>query len=115
MLVNGSARCEKHSLEHAHQRGFAAAGRAEQSDDLSRIDRQVDGRNDLNAAAVRLGIVLLQLASFDDRFGRCIKRRVCVCSAHARVYYRSTVWQAHASAGSIKVRFPRGYNDMNAK
>ncbi len=53
--------------QHAQQRGFAGTGRAEQCDDLARIDAEVRRRNHLDAIAVRLRIVFLDRAGFDDR------------------------------------------------
>ena len=89
--------------EHAHERGFPATGCPEQGDDLSRVNRQINGRNDLDAAAIGLRIVLLQLTSLNDWFGRGVSG---VCSAHVRVYYRSTARWAHPAARARKGALP---------
>jgi hypothetical protein len=64
--VNRAAAGGRKSREHAQERGLTATGFAEQGDDLSRVDGQIDGRNDSDAAAIRLRIVPFQLASFND-------------------------------------------------
>jgi hypothetical protein len=85
----------RESRQHAEQSGFAAAGSAEQRDDLAGIDGEIGGGDDLDAAAIGLRIEFFELASLDDgdeSGGRA------VCSAHERVYYRSTAGQAHSIA-----------------
>ncbi len=49
--LDGSARHDLRANDRAHQRGLAAAGGAEQADDLAARDVQVDVRKDFVAAA----------------------------------------------------------------
>ncbi len=89
--VNGAGAGGRETGQHAEQCGFAAAGSAEQRDDLAGIDGEVRGGDDLDAAAVGLRVGFLQLARFDNGSG-------CgVCGAHKRVYYRSTAAWPHAA------------------
>src|SRR6516225_5261166 len=67
--------------------------------DGSRI--QVIAPIDLDPAAVGLRIMLLQLTSLNDWFGRAVRG---VCSAHGRVYYRSTAGWAHRTLEGATVR-----------
>ena len=110
--VNRAPRRGGKAREHAHQRGFPATRGPQQCDDLSGINRQINGRNDLDAAAVGLRIVLLQLTSLNDWLGRGVGG---VSGDHARVYYRSTAGWAHTTAPSAKVRLRYRYCDMNAQ
>src|SRR5690242_12949594 len=71
----------RESGEHAKQRGFSAAGGAEQRDDLPGVDGEVRGGNYLDAAAVRLRVKFFEFPRFDDGRGSCAR------SAHESVYY----------------------------
>ena len=107
----GAGRRGRESRQHSKQGGFAAAGSAEQRDDLAGIHGEIGGGDDLDAAAIGLRIELFELAGFDDgdeSGGRG------VCSTHERVYYRSTAGQAHG-IGRAPVTDPLDdYNRMNA-
>src|SRR5260370_13463181 len=107
--VNGAGAGRGKTGQHAKQSGLAAAGSAEQRDDLAGIDGEIGGGNDLDAAAVGLRIGFLQLARFDDRSG-------CdVCGAHEREYYRSTAAWPHITGCGTAVLSLSGYNGMNTE
>ena len=52
--------------KHAQQRGFSAAGRTEQGNDLAGFDFEIVGRDDFNAAPVRLDVELLDSLGAND-------------------------------------------------
>jgi hypothetical protein len=91
---DGASACGGKSGQHAKQGGFSAAGSSEHGHDLPRIDGKIGRRDDLDAAAVRLGIKFLEFASFDDWFGDGGLWR-CAGWAHESVYYRSSPRQTH--------------------
>jgi len=82
--VDGAGAGRRKTGQHAEQRRLSAAGGPQQRDDLPRIDGEIRCGDDLNAAAAGLWIEFLKLARLDDRSG------CAVCSAHERMYYRST-------------------------
>ena len=53
--------------QHAQQRRFSGARRAQQRDDFARHDGQVGGRDDLDAVLARLRVVLFNSFGTDDR------------------------------------------------
>ncbi len=57
------------------QRGFSGAGWAEERDDGVRLDGKIDGGDDLNLAAVGLGVTFFDLAGFDDGLDRGRRQR----------------------------------------
>src|SRR5260370_41398420 len=107
--VNGAGAGGRETGQHAKQSGLAAAGSAEQRDDLAGIDSEIGGGDDLDAAAVGLRVGFLQLARFDDR-SECD-----VCGAHERVYYRSTAAWPHVTGCGTAVLSLSGYNGMNTE
>ena len=56
--------------QHAQQGGFSRARRAQQGDNLARTHLQIGRRNDFNAIAVRLRIILLDCAGLNDRLAQ---------------------------------------------
>src|SRR5216683_2303598 len=105
--VNGAGAGGRETGQHSKQCGFAAAGGAEQGDDLTRVHGEISRSYNLDAAAVGLRVGFLQLARFDDGSG-------CdVCGGHERVYYRSTAAWPHRTGWEMTVRFKRSYNGMN--
>src|SRR5713226_7432954 len=82
--VNGAGGGRRKTSQHAKQRGFAAAGSAEERDDLARVNGEIGGGDNLDVTAVGLRVGFLQLARFDDWSGRDVG------GGHERVYYRST-------------------------
>src|SRR5215471_2636249 len=106
--INGAAGGGRESREHAHQHGLAASRSAEQSNDLSRVDGEINGCNHLDAAAVGLRILLLQLASLNDGLGAGLCLVVGVSSAHWRGYYRATVGRVHLRATNTEMRLSYG-------
>jgi len=97
---DGASACGGKSRQHAKQGGFSAAGSSEHGNDLPRIDGQVDRRDDLDAAAVRLGIKFLEFAGFDDWF-RAGGLGRCDGWAHESVYYRSSPRQTHRTMRAV--------------
>ena len=65
----GAGRWLGEACQNSEQGRLAGARRAKQCDDLPRGDVDVRRSDDLNAIAVRLGKVLLNCASLDDRVG----------------------------------------------
>jgi hypothetical protein len=62
-----SRRWFRESAQNAEESRLAATRGAEQGYDFSCLDREVDGRDDLYAIAVGLGVELLNSARLDDR------------------------------------------------
>jgi hypothetical protein len=56
----------------------------EQANNLARVNGDVGGSDDLNAAAIGLRVKFLECPSFDDGLS------CCGDGAHGRVYYRSS-------------------------
>ncbi len=79
--------------QHPQQSGLAAAGRAEQSNNLAGIDGQIRRREHFDLAAIRLQVKFCQAARFDQRRDGCR----CDCGVHKSRYYPSSREAAHPS------------------
>ena len=62
--------------QHAQQRRLAAARRAEQSNDLPWLNREIGQPDHLNPRAIGLRVGFLHADGFDD--GAVVRRRDCI-------------------------------------
>jgi hypothetical protein len=91
MPIDSAPGSGREAGEHAKHGRFAAAGRAEQANNLARVNGDVRRSDDLYAAAIGLGVELFESPRFDDGLG------CCGDGAHGRVYYRSSQWRSPMS------------------
>ena len=69
MPQNFAGRRLAESGQNAQQRGFAAAGGAEQGYDFSRLDVEIDGSNHFNAIPIGLVVEFFDSVGADDGLG----------------------------------------------